>query len=375
MRFLLVVPPLTGHVTPLRAVAAALRARGHEVAWCGPEPWTSQVVGESAYPAGDSAPFAVELRPADVRGFAALKFLWENYLIPLADEMMPGVRAAATSFEPHVVVADQQALAGAVVARQLGIPWATSASTSAELSEPTPNLPKIADWITGLLRELCRRYSAPVCDLRYSPSLILAFTTRELAGAPSVHLAPVVHYLGAPETEPSKVDFDWEALDERPLVIVTLGTANAGTGQRFLGECATALASMNEVQGVIAGTPQTPQIPQVELLQRAAAIVCHGGHNTVVESLHAGVPLVVAPIRDDQSALAQQVVQSGAGVRIRFDRANAGDIRQAITWLLTRPQYARSAARIQRSFADAGGATEAARLLEQEGQSCNPMSR
>jgi len=33
MRFLFVVPPLTGHVNPTVSVARALAARGHDVAW------------------------------------------------------------------------------------------------------------------------------------------------------------------------------------------------------------------------------------------------------------------------------------------------------------------------------------------------------
>ncbi|MFF1823382.1 glycosyltransferase [Kribbella sp. NPDC058245] len=378
MRFLLVVPPLTGHVTPLRAVATALRADGHEVAWCGPEPTTSELVGSGpVYPAGDARPFDVDLRPANLRGFAALKYLWETYLIPLAHEMVPGVRAAVDKFAPHVVVADQQAFAGAVVAAGLGLPWATSASTSTELAEPA--FPKIDAWITELLHELCRQNDVPALDLRFSPHLILAFTTQELAGPPSPNLT--VQYVGTPMAEPPKVDFPWDRLDDRPLVVITLGTANAEAGRRFLAEGVAALASMPEVQGVVAGhlphadVVVVERIPQVELLQRAAVVVCHGGQNTVSESLHAGVPLVVAPIRDDQSMLAQQVVTAGAGVRVRFDRAGADDLREAITSVLTRPQYARNAARIQQSYLAAGGAAQAAQLLAQEGQPCNPMSR
>src|SRR5689334_12916396 len=34
-RFLIVVPPLTGHILPTVAVAAELTSRGHEVAWAG----------------------------------------------------------------------------------------------------------------------------------------------------------------------------------------------------------------------------------------------------------------------------------------------------------------------------------------------------
>ena len=232
MRFLLVVPPLTGHVTPLRAVAAELAWRGHRVAWCGPEPATSYLTGTyPVYAAGDSDLYAVGLRPGGLRGFAALKYLWENYLIPLADEMLPGVRAAIDRFKPDVVVADQQALAGALAATTAGVRWVTSASTPAGLTDPAPGMPKIAAWIRQLLDEFCARHGADPQDLRFSPDLVVAFTIPEFADH-----ATTARFVGAASPPPSTVDFPWSALDDRPLVVVTLGTSNAPAGRRFLAE-------------------------------------------------------------------------------------------------------------------------------------------
>ncbi|MGY0063497.1 glycosyltransferase [Streptomyces sp. LZ34] len=65
-----------------------------------------------------------------------------------------------------------------------------------------------------------------------------------------------------------------------------------------------------------------PHVPQLPLLARVDAVVCHAGHNTVCEALWHGVPLVVAPIRDDQPIVAGQVTDAGAGVRLRFGRAD-----------------------------------------------------
>jgi UDP:flavonoid glycosyltransferase YjiC (YdhE family) len=384
MRFLLVVPPLTGHVTPLRVVAAELARRGHRVAWCGPEPATSRLVGTgTVFPAGPSDPFSVELRPAGLRGFAALKFLWENYLIPLADTMLPGVRAAIDEFAPDMVLADQQALAGALAAATTGVRWATSASTPAGLAEPATSMPKITAWIRGLQDELCARHGCPPHDLRFSPHLVIAFTIPELAGSPST----CCHYVGAPEAPRSTVEFPWAALDNRPLVVVTLGTSNAPAGRRFLAESVRSLSRMDHVQGIVVDPTGEldsravllrPVVPLPAVLRRAAVTVCHSGHNTVCESLGAGVPLVVAPIRDDQTVLAERVVGNGAGIRLRFDRTTAGDICHAITSVLTHPGYRTQATRLQHSLRVAGGARTAADLLESistitaKGSTCNP---
>jgi UDP:flavonoid glycosyltransferase YjiC (YdhE family) len=93
-------------------------------------------------------------------------------------------------------------------------------------------------------------------------------------------------------------------------------------------------------------------------------VVSHAGHNTVCEALAHAVPLVVAPIRDDQPVIAGQVVNAGAGVRVHFGRVGAADLRHAITTVLDDPTYRTAARRVQTSFADAGGATTAATHLE-----------
>jgi UDP:flavonoid glycosyltransferase YjiC (YdhE family) len=94
-------------------------------------------------------------------------------------------------------------------------------------------------------------------------------------------------------------------------------------------------------------------------------VVSHAGHNTVCEALAHGLPLVVAPIRDDQPIIAGQVEAAGAGVRVRFGRVTAAGLRVAIDRVLSDPDLRAAAARLQASFAAAGGAPAAAAHLEQ----------
>jgi UDP:flavonoid glycosyltransferase YjiC (YdhE family) len=76
------------------------------------------------------------------------------------------------------------------------------------------------------------------------------------------------------------------------------------------------------------------------------------------------VPLVVAPIRDDQPVIARQVVNARAGVRVHFSRVGATELRNAITTVLDDPSYRAAARRVQTSFTTAGGAAAAADHLE-----------
>ncbi|WP_416979929.1 glycosyltransferase [Streptomyces sp. T028] len=378
-RFLFVVPPLVGHVNPTVGVAAELAARGHRVAWVCPDPeLVGRLAGAGALVFGCAGTAQGE-RPAELRGPEALKFLWEWYLLPLAEAMAPGVRAAAREFRPDVVVADQQAFAGAFTAERLGLPWATSASTSAEFTDPLAGLPKVREWVEQRLAALRTSLGDPgrATDPRFSPHLVLAFSAPELAG-----VAEGVRWVGPSITARREASgFPWEWLDPgRSTVLVSLGTANTDVGGRFLDVCRDALRERaDRVQGLIvdpggtlgaAGDDKdvliTPSVPQLALLERGVnAVVCHAGHNTVCEALWHGVPLVVAPIRDDQPVVAGQVVAAGAGVRVRFGRVTASRLGAALDAVLHEPGYWVAAERIGSAFRAAGGAPAAADHLDE----------
>ncbi|MEU3355964.1 glycosyltransferase [Streptomyces sp. NPDC037389] len=377
-RFLFVVPPLVGHVNPAVAVAAELTRRGHHVAWAGHPGLVEELAGPGAE-IHACAMSSEPRRPPELRGVAALRFLWQDFLGPLATAMAPGVEKAVAAFRPDAIVTDQQALAGALVAERLRIPCATSATTSADFSGPLAGMPKVEEWIRGLLGELRATLGDPsrTHDPRFSPDLVLAFTTTALAGESAA--PPQTRFVGPALTRrPDPVPFPWERLDPaRHTVLVSLGTANTGLGDRFLTECAAAVRERaGQVQAVVAdpggaldGTADDAvlpvrRVPQLTLLRRVSAVVCHAGHNTVAETLLHGVPLVVAPIRDDQPVIAAQVTTAGAGIRIRFGRGDRHTIGAALDGVLTAPGYRAAACRVRDSFRSAGGAAAAAAHLE-----------
>jgi zeaxanthin glucosyltransferase len=186
-RFLFVVPPLVGHINPTVGVAARLASHGHEVGWVGPTAAVASLVGKDAafYPSDRPlSELVVAGRRPQLRGFASLKFLWEEFLVPLADGMAPLVDAAVDEFRPDAMLVDQQALAGALVAERRDIPFATSATTSAELVQPLAEMPKVAAWLDDLLAGLREKHGSPEAthDLRFSPHGVLAFSTEELVG-------------------------------------------------------------------------------------------------------------------------------------------------------------------------------------------------
>jgi UDP:flavonoid glycosyltransferase YjiC (YdhE family) len=375
VKFLFVVPPLTGHVNPTISVARALEARGHEVAWVGHPgkvrpllPANARLFALPENVAADHAA-AVRDKAANTRGAAALKFLWEDFLVPLARSMRPGVEAAVSEFAPDVMCVDQQAVAGGLVARARGIRWATLATTSAGISDPLAALPQVKRWFEDLIGGLEREAGLPRAG-ELSPQLVLAFTTSALVPAPF----PAHYKLVGPSIadRPETAEFPFERL-RRPSVLVSMGTVNAEASGRFYNVALAALADQPYQVILVAPpelVPHTPAnfitrayVPQLALLSRVDAVVCHGGHNTTCEALAHGLPLVIAPIKDDQPIVADQVVAAGAGIRIKFGRVQAPELRDAVSRALADEALRAGAARVRDSFAAAGGSAAAAEYV------------
>lgn len=368
-RFLFVVPPLTGHINPSASVGGELLARGHQVAWVGHPGTLTPLLPDDAvvFPAIDdvleAGVRAKRERWLALRGMAVLKFFWEEFLIPLGHAMVPGVVEAVRAFAPDVVVADQQALAGPLVAINQRLPWVTSAATSAELVNPLRTMPKVDAWVRDLLHDFAGR------DIRFSERLVLVYSSpalvREEFGDEVAFVGPALTH------RVERVDFPWRVLDGRRRVLVSLGTLNGPAGERFFSQTMEAVAGL-DVQVVMVAPPRPapenvlmlPSVPQLALMPHLDAVITHGGHNTVCEALAHGLPLVVAPIRDDQPTVAAQVVEAGAGVRLTYSRARAADIRSALESVLDEPEYAAAAELVRESFVAAGGAAAAADRLE-----------
>ncbi|MEA2588344.1 MAG: hypothetical protein QOH66_1271 [Actinomycetota bacterium] len=378
-RFLIVVPPLAGHVNPTVAVGRELQRRGHEVAWAGHPELVAPLLPADCrlWPAGGD--FSVEEmavargRWLNLRAFAALAALWDEVLLPLGVAMVEGVEAAVDAYRPDVIIVDQQALAGAVVARRRGFPWATSASTFAEFTRPYASMPKVEAWVAERLEAFQHSFGAGGGDLRFSEHLALSYTVPELAGPVQVPCTPA--FVGPTLGErPAGASFPWEWLDPaRQLVLASLGTHNQEAGARFYRVLLDATGL--DLQLVLAAPPEMvgpvpphvlvrPSVPQLELLARCSAVVTHGGVNTVNECLALGVPMVLAPIRDDQPIVAGRVAAVGAGIQVRFGRVQSAEMAVALRSVLGDPAYRAAARRIGDSFALAGGASAAADHLE-----------
>lgn len=374
-RFLFVVVPIVAHVWPAVAIGDALAAKGHDVAWCGPESDLRPVLGPDAtiYPTGKR-----RFRELRETGQDALQELWDEYLVPLNKFIWRAADLAVAQFRPDVVVADQHALAGSLAAIKHEVPWVSLCPSAFDL---TPSAEYLgvrhrADAAVARVAEAAGMPGAANLDLLSSPYLMIATTSRALTGTAALprNCLLIGAALGARRTDPG---FNWDWWDPaRQHVLVTAGTLTEHLVRDYITRVLAALEPLgSRVQAVLNVSddlvPDPPahvlvaaRVPMLELMPRLDALVCQAGQSTVNEALDQGVPMVVAPIRLAERVVAQQVVRAGAGVEVAFSTATPAELTAAILAVLDEPAYRARAREISKEYSEAGGTNAAATALE-----------
>jgi zeaxanthin glucosyltransferase len=373
-RFLVVVIPIVARLWPAVAIGDALASGGHDVAWCGPERDLRPLVGPDTaiYPTGKRS-----YREFHEVGMAAVREHWDEYVLPLNRFIQGPVDRAVAEFRPDVVLADQYALAGALAAHKRGIRWATLCAGVLELTPPTED-PGLQDWVRSRVAKVWQRAGLPEqagVDLLFSPYLVIATTVRALTGTLPLpeHFALVGATLGLRRTDPA---FDWDWWDPaRRHVLVTAGTLSDHLVRDFIPRILAALVPMaadvqvvlNTAADAVPDPPPSvlvaPRVPMLDLMARVDAVVSSGGQSTVNEAFLNGVPLVVAPIRLGELAVAEQVRRAGAGITVSFADATPAELAAAVAAVLYEPGYRSEAGRLSAAYGAAGGTGAAAARL------------
>ncbi|CAM2068499.1 Glycosyltransferase family 1 protein [Sulfidibacter corallicola] len=371
-RFLFVVPPLTGHVNPLQSIAVLLRRQGHDVVWVGHEAAIGHLLPPESNLIGLETRLFLKDPKGHKQGLASVFFLYREFALPMGRDSLAEVEAAIDSFRPDVVVTDQLMFSGWLAARRKGVPYVTTVTTSASIMKVWD----VSDrWLVQTLAEVQREFDLePMERPDLSPIANLVFSTQVFCGSLPRFEAPYLFVGPSTNLRSERIDFPWDRLrEEVPAILVSLGTINRDRDPRFYDIVAEATADMG-VQVVmvapedwVSRAPEhviaAPRVPQLALLPFMSAVLCHGGHNTVCESLAHDLPLVVTPICDDQPLVARLVLESGAGLRLRFGRLTADAVREAVGRVLEEPSFQAAARRIGQSFRRSGGAAMATTAL------------
>jgi zeaxanthin glucosyltransferase len=401
-----------GHYYPLTALGRRLQSRGHEVVYfqvADLEPPIRAAglefhqIGRDDFPKG-----AIRARDEELgklEGLAALRCGLRGINLK-AKMLFRDAPAAIRDEGVDSLIVDQIEMAGGTVADHLGLPFVSvAAALPINLG---PNVPPVnIPWLhrTGVLARLRNRLGNAATEwtfsgvvqtinrqrrtwgLRPARNLNSLFSglaqVAQLPAAlelPGRRLPPHVHHTG-PWTDAAgraPVDFPWSRLGPgRPLVYASMGTLQNGILQTFR-LIAEACAGLDLQLVISLGGGQDPALlgdlpgdpvvvgyaPQLELIERSALTISHGGLNTALESLEWGVPMVVLPITYDQPGVGARVEWSGVGRSIPIGRLTVDRLRDAVRAVLGNPAYRERAGRLQSSIDAADGLNRAADLIE-----------
>lgn len=388
-KFAFIVPPLTGHVNPTLSIGATLLERGHEVAWISLDPTLEAKLPEGGkllliqYDQTDeekkeSEQYLDIISKKVVYGIDSVKFLYEDVLIPLNRHCYKGVITLLKTYQPDLIIGDHQLFAVPVAAKILGIPYATSVTAPAAIKIMN-ELPKVHEWQVNQIIDLQKELGFhEERSLATSDLLTLVLTSNYFFGEMD-DLPSQYQFTGPVLTERRiSCEFDWDKLKNKTnkKILVSIGTTFDHDHKKAFFQKVIDAFKDEDLTVVVVSDPQLfgqwpdnfmvyQQIPQLDLLPHLDGVVCHGGHNTVSETLSNGIPLVVIPIAYDQSHVAGRVVRTEAGERLNFNRFKANHLREAVQQILNNPGYREAAQKVGQSFAEAGGAATAASLLEQ----------
>ena len=173
------------------------------------------------------------------------------------------------------------------------------------------------------------------------------------------------------------VDFPWHQLDGRPLIYASLGTLQNGSTAAFetIANACDGLGTQLVLSlgggldpALLPTLPGEPIVvryaPQLELLQRAAAVITHAGLNTVLESLAEGVPMVAIPQGNDQPGVAARIAAKGAGIVIPNRKLTVPRLRSAIRSVLEDNKYRAAARALQNEMRKIDALETAADIIE-----------
>lgn len=374
-----------GYINPTLPIVAELVRRGHMVTYHTFPAFAPQIEAAGAkvrlYPGGDMP------LPDPPIPLALLEELARTTLA-----LLPGVLSDLRGIRPDLIVHGAACPWGAVAARELGVPAAATFTTfafnrqvpsptgiSRELLAAAVARPRLG-WAYARARWALRRAydtsGLPLIDLmNASEPLNLVFTSRPFQPGADA-FGPSYRFVGASiGSRPSDPSFDAGRL-EAPVLYASLGTV-FDAGPALLRTFATALAPLGGTVVVSTGQEDPADlgplpanvlarrsVPQLQVLERAALFVTHGGMNSVNEAMRAGVPALVVPQGADQPLVARRVVELGAGLALRTQDATVETVHALARRLLEEPRFRVAAAAQRAAQEEAGGALRAADELE-----------
>ncbi|WP_017575202.1 macrolide family glycosyltransferase [Nocardiopsis kunsanensis] len=390
--------PASGHINPTLAVVAELVARGHRVTYATSEDYAARVreAGATAVVCPSSLDLARDVAPFGEPDRYTTDALVRVLRTMLAEAVatLPAIARAFSVDRPDVLVYDHpSSWAGRIVADTLEIPAIGSRPTMAENAHWSMAAhtdfrrdPALTEVFTAVQRLLTRVGARINSESFLLPEDLpcLVYLPRAFQNAGDT-FDPDVHFVGPCLRERPFLGTWSSPSDDRPLLLVSLGTVYNGRPD-FFRTCVAAFAPLpwNVVftlgDGVdfdaLRPLPEHVQVyrflPHLDVLRTADAFLNHGGTGTVMEGLANGVPVIAVPRMAEHRVTAERLAELGAGTWIAPEEVTSESLRRAVTTATEDSTIRERAGDMRRLIREAGGAPAAADAIEARLPARNP---
>ena len=374
--------PAHGHTNPTLGLVKALTSSGHEIWYFSFEEFREKIEAAGAnFIACDGYDFEMEDKGnADRVGkdkVYATELLVSSTLA--LDDM---TTRTLEKIKPDVVVSDSVAYWGKLAAMKHGLPYVSSTTTFA-FNRYSAKYMKESVWDIVLMLFAMPRINKQLNRLRekgYPVKSLLDIVQNDNETNTIVYTSR--YFQPCADTFTKKYHFIGPSI--RPIikpvektadktVYISMGTVNQN--REFFRNCINVLKPTGWQVIISMGTntdhfedlPENIQVyesvDQMAVLSIADAFITHCGMNSASEGLYFGVPLVLFPQTSEQGAVAKRVEELGAGVRLKS--ISGEDVLDALSKVISDPQFKTEAERVSESFKACGGTEEAKAFLEQ----------
>lgn len=405
-------PALPSHYRTLQALAIELQARGHWLVFIHQQEAAGllddagvgfHAVGRSSHPPGSlKRTLDCAARPG---GPAGLRRLIRD-MSRTTDMLCRELPAVLSELQIDALICDQMEGAGGLVAEAAGLPYVSVACAlpvNREPGIPLPVMPmafgrgerheriyagstRVYDWLMAPHRATiaahARAFGLSPREGLHECLSSYAQISQTIAGFdfPRRNLPAHFHPVGPlrpAKTAQSRLELD--IAQDRPLVFASLGTL---LGQRFglfrriaracrrenvqllLAHCGGLDARQAEALKSEGATWVTDFAPQQAALERADAVISHGGLNTVLDALAARTPILALPLAFDHPGAASRVVHAGVGLRASARFASSRELGTKLRRLLDEPGFKAPLEKLGAEVDAAGGTPAAADIVE-----------
>lgn len=418
--------PFVGHLNPLLRQAEALQRRGWRVGVAAMSELGAHIATDAPgipfVDLGPLGPLRDELREAEAGACAdpdyrrgGLRFI--PILSKLWPAMFDSLVATIDSDRPDLMVVDVFTWAGLAAAEATRVPLAVNnpsllTGVPLGLLPPAPGVPMLTSGQSIHAVGSLQRALEPITHRLLLAALSLVVgrqynAMRRSRGLPAAALhdglrdVPIlvngafgleyrrplpsnVKMVGPilpEEVPPLPAELAAWLADGPPVIYANLGTVSVASPEQ-LGRIAAAIAGpgrralwvLKPAQAARLAGPVPPDVRIVDWVLSPRAVLAHPnvavflshcGINSVHESLAAGTPIVGIPMLADQRDMAVRVADAGVGLWLDKSRFTAESLRHALDRVMSEPSFRSGIPAIQQAFAQAGGLTRAADLIEQ----------